>query len=206
MPCADSVLKKNTVRGQGFEQLPSVLWRCWLGGRKGIRPVKNLSGGVLAWLSVWSKVQTCLQPSCCHCLSLSLPLVKSSFVLSAHLGSPGKRAVKWVCLCVCVVKGLGGGAKPPTPLETTPVQNNSYLYHCIAVSSIWAFHWHQNKLFLLALLIIVFTDLSLLCNQSLCSDRFIRFQEQVTVSGEYGVMHFRSIVEYSLSSDCCNDA
>ena len=26
--------------------LPSVLWRCWLGDRKGIRPVKNLSGGV----------------------------------------------------------------------------------------------------------------------------------------------------------------
>ena len=25
--------------------LPSVLWRCWLGGRKGIRPVKKLSGG-----------------------------------------------------------------------------------------------------------------------------------------------------------------
>jgi len=25
-----------------------------LGGRKGIRPVKKLSGGVLAWLSVWS--------------------------------------------------------------------------------------------------------------------------------------------------------
>jgi len=21
--------------------MPSVLWRCWLGGRKGIRPVKN---------------------------------------------------------------------------------------------------------------------------------------------------------------------
>ena len=33
--------------------LPSVLWRCWLGGRKGIRPVKKLSGVVLAWLSVW---------------------------------------------------------------------------------------------------------------------------------------------------------
>jgi len=25
-----------------------------LGGRKGIRPVKKLSSGVLAWLSVWS--------------------------------------------------------------------------------------------------------------------------------------------------------
>ena len=23
-------------------RLPSVLWRCWLGGRKGIRPVKNM--------------------------------------------------------------------------------------------------------------------------------------------------------------------
>ena len=34
--------------------VPAVLWCCWLGGRKGIRPVKNLSGGVLVWLSVWS--------------------------------------------------------------------------------------------------------------------------------------------------------
>jgi len=24
---------------------PSVLWHCWLGGRKGIRPVENLGGG-----------------------------------------------------------------------------------------------------------------------------------------------------------------
>ena len=45
----------------------SVLWRCCLGGRKGIRPVKTLSGGVLAWLSVWSKVQTCIWPGWCHC-------------------------------------------------------------------------------------------------------------------------------------------
>jgi len=33
-------------------QMPSVLWRCWLGGRKCIRPVKKLSGGVLVWLSL----------------------------------------------------------------------------------------------------------------------------------------------------------
>ena len=32
-----------------------VLRRCWLGDRKGVRPVKNFSGGVLAWLSVWSE-------------------------------------------------------------------------------------------------------------------------------------------------------
>ena len=61
--------------------LPSVLWRCWLGGRKGIRPVKKLSGGVLAWLSVWSEVQTCIWPSWCHCHSLSLASVKSRSVL-----------------------------------------------------------------------------------------------------------------------------
>jgi len=31
-----------------------------VGGKKGIWPVKNLSGGVLVWLSVSSKVQTCI--------------------------------------------------------------------------------------------------------------------------------------------------
>ena len=38
-----------------------------LGGRKGIQPVKKLSGGVQAWLSVLSKVQICIWPSWCHC-------------------------------------------------------------------------------------------------------------------------------------------
>jgi len=37
--------------------------KSWLGGRKGIRPAKKLSGGVLVWLSVWSEVQTCIWPS-----------------------------------------------------------------------------------------------------------------------------------------------
>ena len=60
---------------------PSLLWRCWLGGRKGIRPVKKLSGEVLAWLSVWSEVQTCICSSWCHCHSLSLASVKSRLVL-----------------------------------------------------------------------------------------------------------------------------
>ena len=55
-------------------------WCCWLGGRKGIRSVKELSGGVLAWLSVWSEVQTCIWPSGCHCHSLSLASVKSRLV------------------------------------------------------------------------------------------------------------------------------
>ena len=66
-------------------------WCCWhisvsaltllVGGRKGIRPVKNLSGVVLAWLSVWNEVQTCIWPSWCHCHSLYLASVKSRLVL-----------------------------------------------------------------------------------------------------------------------------
>ena len=61
--------------------MPSVLWRCWLGDRKGIRSVKKLSGGMLVWLSVWGKVQTCIWPSWCHCHSLSLASIKSRLVL-----------------------------------------------------------------------------------------------------------------------------
>jgi len=30
--------------------IPSVLWHCWLGGRKGIRPVKNGDAGGGHWL------------------------------------------------------------------------------------------------------------------------------------------------------------
>ena len=36
---------------------------------------------MLAWLSVWSEVHTCIWPSWCHCHSLSLASVKSRLVL-----------------------------------------------------------------------------------------------------------------------------
>jgi len=62
--------------------LPSVLWHCWLGGRKSIRPVKKLSGRVLAWLSVWSEVQTCIWPSWCHFHSLSPASVPNKWPLN----------------------------------------------------------------------------------------------------------------------------
>jgi len=32
----------------------------WAAGRKGIWTVKKLSGGMLAWLSVWGEVQICV--------------------------------------------------------------------------------------------------------------------------------------------------
>ena len=77
--------------------MPSVLWRCWLGGRKGIQPVKKLSGGVLAWLSVWCEVQMPL-PLTVSCFSKIQ--IGFTFLVPAYPDSPGKRAVKRVSVCV----------------------------------------------------------------------------------------------------------
>jgi len=49
---------------------------------------KKLSGGVLAWLSVWSKVQTRIGPSWCRCHSLSLASVNPDWFFLAGTGSP----------------------------------------------------------------------------------------------------------------------
>ena len=77
-----------------------------VGWQEGHPACTKLSGGVLAFLSVLSEVQTCIWPSWCHCHSLSLASVKSklvfSFLVLAHPGSPGQRAVKRVCVCACV--------------------------------------------------------------------------------------------------------
>ena len=73
-----------------------------LGGRKGTRPVKKLSGGVLAWLSVRSEVQTCIwsaDATATHCLLLQYnPDWFYTFLVPAHPGSPGKGAIKRVCV------------------------------------------------------------------------------------------------------------
>ena len=52
-----------------------------VGWQEGHPACKKLSGGVLAWLSVWSEMQTCIWHSWCHCHSLSLASVKSRLVL-----------------------------------------------------------------------------------------------------------------------------
>jgi len=40
------------------------------GGQEGHPACKKLSVGVLAWLSVWSEVQTCIWPTATHSLLL----------------------------------------------------------------------------------------------------------------------------------------
>jgi len=74
-----------------------------VGRQEGHPACKKLSGGVLVCLSVWSKVQTCIWPSWCHCHSLSLASVKSRLVL------PFWYRLTWVVTekeplngCVCV--------------------------------------------------------------------------------------------------------
>jgi len=52
-----------------------------VGRQEGHPACKKLSGRVLAWLSVWSEVQTWIWPTGCHCHSLSLSSVKSRLVL-----------------------------------------------------------------------------------------------------------------------------
>jgi len=72
---------------------------------------KKLSGGVLAWLSVWSEVQICIWPSWCHCHSVSLASVKSRLVLpfwyrltrvDPEKGPLNVCVCVHACVCVCV--------------------------------------------------------------------------------------------------------
>ena len=44
-------------------QLCKLLYPCYFGRQEGHPACKKLSGGVLAWLSVWSEVQTGIWPS-----------------------------------------------------------------------------------------------------------------------------------------------
>jgi len=60
---------------------------------------------VLAWLFVWSEVQTCIWPSWCHGHSPSLTSVKSRLVLPFWYRLtrvvPEKGTFKRVCVCNC---------------------------------------------------------------------------------------------------------
>jgi len=80
--------------------MPSVLWHCWLGGRKGIRHVNLtewLDADVVICLELGADLHTTqlmpLQPtvSCFNKIQIGF-----TFLVLAHPGSPGKRAVKRV--------------------------------------------------------------------------------------------------------------
>ena len=72
------ILSQETISLYDF--FWSIALTLLVGQQEGHPACKKLSGGVLAWLSVWSEVQTCIWPSWCHCHSLSLASVKSRSV------------------------------------------------------------------------------------------------------------------------------
>ena len=97
-----------------FSDVPSVLWHCWLGGRKVIRPVKNWVvrcwRGCLGWDADLHVAQQMPLPLTISCSSKSR-LVLTFLVYLSGTCSPGwsrtysRRAVKWFCVCV-VRKGV----------------------------------------------------------------------------------------------------
>ena len=118
----DSKWSSSTTCWEFFHQFPSTktlkLIRMYVfssfsaltllvGQQEGHPACKKLSGGVLAWLSVWSEVQTCIQPSWCHCHSLSLAPVKSRLVLPFWYrltwGVPEKGPLNR-CVCMFLLK------------------------------------------------------------------------------------------------------
>jgi len=73
-----------------------------LGGRKGIQPVKKTEwwgAGVVVCLEQGADLHMAqLMPLPLTVSCFSKTQIGSTFLVPAHLGSPGKRAVKWVCV------------------------------------------------------------------------------------------------------------
>jgi len=84
--------------------LPSVLWHCWLGGRKGIQPVKNwvVGAGVVVCLERGTDLHMAqLMPLPLTVSCFSKIQVGFTFLVPAHLGIPGKWPWNGCCCCCC---------------------------------------------------------------------------------------------------------
>jgi len=69
-----------------------------LGGRKGIQPVKNLSGGVMAWLSVWGQVRFAYSPADVSKSRLVLPswfYLQATGYESQHIWCLSQARINW---------------------------------------------------------------------------------------------------------------
>ena len=108
----------------------TVLWHCWLGGRKGIRPVKKQSGGVLVWLSVWSKVQTTL----CSTRYFLFQIISFKKYFNVSLGN---NFLLFFSGGPLVVEALGNCPVCPPPLNPALVVN-LVLSTSVASLSHWA--------------------------------------------------------------------
>ena len=136
-----------------------MLWCCWLGGRKGIRPVKKTerwdAGMVicLEWGADLHMAQLMPLPLTVSCFSKIQ--IGFTFLVPAHLCIPGKRAIKRVCSLWClrvqflafsVLTRLGSGK------GIRPVKNlSSEVLTWLSVSSevqtcVWPMWYHCHSL------------------------------------------------------------
>jgi len=170
--------------------MPSVLWRCWLGGRKGIWPVKNWVVG--CWCGcVWVKVQICIWHSWCHCHSLSLAPVNpgtGSRVVPDAIQDGHKMVV-----CVCVVVGSYSMScvwlwKWCVPSHSVRVS----LQTCVTSRSVWSVAWHQHR----TKSSMQFTDLSIMENY------YLVYLCMWTLFSFTIVENFRCVVVYNVCGIC----
>jgi len=88
---------------QRLTNMPLVLWRCWLGGRKGIRPVKTewWGTGMVIFLVHGANLHMAQLMPLPHTISCFIKIQTGfAFLVPAHPGSPGEGTVKRVCVCV----------------------------------------------------------------------------------------------------------
>ena len=114
--------------------MPSVLWHCWLGGRKGIRSVKNWVVG--CWRGCLERgadlhmAQLMPLPLAVSCFSKSH--ISFTFLVPAHPGSPGKRAVKRVY--VCLVHNMHIFHNPQTSQTMKYFNSKSWIISVLSIS------------------------------------------------------------------------
>ena len=112
-PTTPPFTKDSNIETFNWYNYHSVLWRCWLGGRKGIRPVKNsvvgcwhgyLSGARCRLAYMAQLMPLPLTVSCFSKIQIGFALL-----VPAHLGSSGKGLLKGrVCVYHSKVQQIKG--------------------------------------------------------------------------------------------------
>jgi len=101
-----------------------VLWHCWFGVSKSIQPVK-MSDDVLAWLSVWRKVQMiCIWSSWCHFIGKEANKRVSVNQVFWHLG---------VTVAIFPIKSCRTSCQVQSAFLSIIKQTSFYMYYAVLV-------------------------------------------------------------------------
>ena len=122
----------------------TVLRRCCLGSRKGIRPVKTewWGAGVVICLERGADLHTAqLMPLPLTVSCFSKIQIGFAFLVPAHLGSPGQRAVKRVCVLVGNRMQLTKAS-----LITYVLRQCRYIAHCDVVTNLLTVTHLQHRI------------------------------------------------------------